>query len=300
MNLALIKTVITSKVGRGILLAKKHSPTAMVVGGTIGLVATVVLASKETLNLESIVDTAKADLDRVNDAVEKETYVELNGEKVLYNEELATQDKFRIYCKTAVALAKNYAPAIIVGSISVACILGGYHILNTRHVALVAAYNGLAESFTKYRNYIKKNYGADTDKNAILGVGKTLIEKEFDGGVVEEEVPTTDDDAPFSPYAAIFDESSNAWEKSSDYNFYFLKVQETHANDLLRSRGHIFLNEVYDMLGLPRTKAGQIVGWVKDTKVGDGFVDFGLPTVTNGERSFLLDFNVDGPIYDLI
>ena len=91
----------------------------------------------------------------------------------------------------------------------------------------------------------------------------------------------------------------------------FLRAQQQYANDKLIAQGHLFLNEVYDMLGLPRTKAGAIVGWVYDDNnaVGDNFVDFGIYDVhretardfVNGyERSILLDFNVDGVIYDLI
>ena len=91
----------------------------------------------------------------------------------------------------------------------------------------------------------------------------------------------------------------------------FLKHQMNHANELLKCRGHVFLNEVYDMIGIPRTKAGQIVGWIYDEKnpVGDNFIDFGIFDETkqksidfvNGyERTILLDFNVDGVIYDKI
>ena len=85
-------------------------------------------------------------------------------------------------------------------------------------------------------------------------------------------------------------------------------LQQTFFNDLLLSRGHLFLNEVYDQIGIDRTKAGQVVGWVV-SKDGDNFVDFGLfdgstqekrMFVNGHENSVLLDFNVDGVIYDKI
>ena len=87
----------------------------------------------------------------------------------------------------------------------------------------------------------------------------------------------------------------------------FLNGQQNFANDLLQARGHVFLNEVYDMLGIPRSQAGAVVGWVKE--FGDGYVDFGIfdgktsqaRSFVNGEeRNILLDFNVAGVIYDLI
>lgn len=120
-----------------------------------------------------------------------------------------------------------------------------------------------------------------------------------------------------SQYARFFDETSPYWTKDSEYNLFFLRAQQNHANELLRSRynrdegriGYLFLNEVYEMLGLPKTAAGQIVGWVyKENNIdGDNYVDFGIYNIdrnakfVNGfENSVLLDFNVDGPIIDKI
>ena len=88
------------------------------------------------------------------------------------------------------------------------------------------------------------------------------------------------------------------------------EVCETFANDLLKARGRLFLNEVYRMLGIDETKAGQVVGWVynPDNPTGDNFVDFGIYNMqrervrafVNGyEPNILLDFNVDGVIWDL-
>ena len=88
----------------------------------------------------------------------------------------------------------------------------------------------------------------------------------------------------------------------------FIKAQEHYANDLLRAKKRLFLNEVYEMLGLPRTKAGQIVGWVYDldNPKCDNYVDFGLFSDNLGysddadgfNPAILLDFNVDGNVWD--
>lgn len=110
-----------------------------------------------------------------------------------------------------------------------------------------------------------------------------------------------------SPYARFFDECSPEWSNDPEYNKMFLHSQQQFANEKLKSKGHLYLNEVYDMLGLPRSRSGAIVGWIYDpenNKAGDNFVDFGIYTVAdpkfvNGyERSVLLDFNVDGLIID--
>ena len=119
------------------------------------------------------------------------------------------------------------------------------------------------------------------------------------------------DPGEYSIYAKFFDDGCTGWTKDPEYNLMFLKDQQRYANDLLQSKGHLFLNEVYDMLGIPRTKAGQAVGWIYDEKnpVGDNFVDFGMYDMYNEkardfvngyERTILLDFNVDGNILDMI
>lgn len=109
-----------------------------------------------------------------------------------------------------------------------------------------------------------------------------------------------------SQYARYFDESSPCWDKNPEVNMMYLKMQQNYANSLLKAKGHLFLNEVYQSLGIPVTKVGQVVGWIydKDNPIGDNYVDFGIfteknaPSVNGFERSILLDFNVDGNILD--
>lgn len=149
---------------------------------------------------------------------------------------------------------------------------------------------------------------------------KIIITIEVDGEKVnvstetkesEKEVIADSDNScndSISDYARVFDYSCTGWSTSSECNLTFLKNQQSYCNELLRTRGHLFLNEVYDALGIPRTKAGQIVGWVYDENniASDNFVDFGLSeerckNFVNGyENTVLLDFNVDGNILDRI
>lgn len=112
-----------------------------------------------------------------------------------------------------------------------------------------------------------------------------------------------------SEYARLFDDSCQGWSKDPEYNLSFLRTQERWANEVLRNKGYLFLNDVYDMLGIKRTKIGQIVGWIYDEKnpIGDNYIDFGIDEEDNTEiadmddnRCILLDFNVDGNILDRI
>lgn len=112
-----------------------------------------------------------------------------------------------------------------------------------------------------------------------------------------------------SPYAQYFNETCIGWTKDPECNKFYLLRQQEYANEMLRRNGYLFLNEVYTMLGMPRTKAGQCVGWVYDTEcpIGDNYVDFGIfdqvhnQSFINGyKNSVLLNFNVDGNILDCI
>lgn len=129
--------------------------------------------------------------------------------------------------------------------------------------------------------------------------GDELINSKLHKSEKEKEVSV-------SQYARFFDDGSPAWTRDPECNLLFLKMQQDYATNLLRTKGYLFLNDVYDMLGIPRSKAGQIVGWVydKENPIGDNKVDFGLfdeynSKFVNGyKNSILLDFNVDGSIID--
>ena len=121
----------------------------------------------------------------------------------------------------------------------------------------------------------------------------------------------TEEKAEYQPsmYARFFDESSPSWVNDAEYNLMFLRQQELYANDLLKKRGHLFLNEVYDMLGISRTKAGAVVGWIYDENNtnGDNCVDFGIfdphnehnrAFVNGNTKTVLVDPNVDGNIVE--
>lgn len=127
--------------------------------------------------------------------------------------------------------------------------------------------------------------------------------------VIESKKEEKKETRGYSPYSRVFDSScSTTWTTNPEYNRMFLKDQERYANDMLKRKGYLFLNDVYQMLGMPETKAGQVVGWIYDEKYpnGDNFVDFGIDDIRNNEfingieNTVILDFNVDGNILELI
>lgn len=315
MKLQNIKQTITLTAGRGGLLVKKYSPEILITVGVVGVITSTVMACKATTKAETILNDAKENIEKIEQ-------VKNNDAVVTYTDKDYKKDIIIVKTQTATSLIKAYGPALTLGVVSIGCILGAHNIMRKRNLALVAAYKAVEESFMKYRKRVIEEYGSETDtmfKNGIKRkVTKDVDENGKETGTFSESI--TMDPNGISQYAKYFDESCSQWTNTPEYNLTFLKCQQNYANDQLKSRGHIFLNEVYDMLGIPRTQAGAVVGWVKGE--GDDFVDFGMfdasvsqyrsdhDNETIGEKrrdfvngylnSILLDFNVSGVIYDMI
>lgn len=289
---------------------KKHSPEILVVAGVVGGVASAVMACKATTKAGDIIEDTKSQLNIIHKGME-----EGNIRGVEYTKEDGTKDLTIVYTQTAVKFIKLYGPAVVLGTVSIVSILSGHNITRKRNLALAAAYTTIDNSFKQYRNRVIERFGEDLDRELKYDikakeVEETVVNEDGTESTVKTTVNVIDPNT-ISDYSRIFDECNTSWSKSPEHNLVFLKQQQNYANDLLKSRGHLFLNEVYDMLGFPRTQAGQIVGWVYDEKdpIGDNFVDFGIYNLdserarafVNGyERSILLDFNVDGNVWKLM
>lgn len=287
---------------------KKASPEILVVAGVAGIVTSAVMACKATTKAGTIKDELKEGMDQINEVA--------NNPKVQnYTEEDKRKDTVIVYTQAVMKYIKLYGPSVLLGVASIACIVCSHNILKKRNVALAAAYASIDRGFKEYRGRVIERFGKELDRELRYNIkAKEFEETTTDAKGKEKIAKTTVDVADpntYSEYARFFDDGCNGWTKDAEYNLMFLKNTQNTANDLLKSRGHLFLNEVYDMLGIPRSKAGQVVGWIydKDHPTGDNFVDFGMYNMNiekvrdfvNGyERTILLDFNVDGPIMDMI
>ena len=287
---------------------KKHSPEILMVAGIAGTIVGTVLACKATTKVSEIIEEKNKNVEDVHTCLEEKPKE--------YTEEDSKKDLTIIYAQTGVKLFKLYAPAIGVMALSFASIIAGHKVLKKRNVAIAAAYAAIDKGFKQYRKNVIEEFGEGVDQQMRFGLkSKEIKKKDKDGKTVKETEYYIDPDANplnnISEYARFFDASSENFAKDPEYNMMFLRRQQDYANEMLKARGHLFLNEVYDLLDIPRSKAGQVVGWVYDkngnTK-GDNYVDFGLYRNDQGTRRFvngleyniLLDFNVDGVIYDLI
>lgn len=304
----------TRSIGKMGLEVKKHSPEILVVTGVIGLVTSAVLACKSTLKAKAVLDKHKQDINTINDCksdadagiISKEDYTDTD-----YANDIKIAN-----VHTGLELVKLYAPAVGLGVLSVTAILSGHNITRKRNLALAAAYTAVDSSFKNYRNNVVERFGEELDKELRYNVkAKSIEETVTDEETGEEKIVKKTEEVPSinekSDYARYFDEWCTGWRRDSEYNLMFLKKQEAYANDKLKRQGYLFLNDVYDSLGIPKTRAGHCVGWVYDEKKpnGDNHVSFNIYNLhdeqkrdfVNGrEYSILLDFNVDGPIIDRV
>ena len=309
------KNAIVEKASRTFCKAglklKKHSPEILVVGGVVGLVTSGVMACKATTKLSAILDDSKEQIELFDKVAANPEMV--NEE---YTVEDAEKDKKIVKVQTAVKVAKLYAPSIAVGVVSIGAIFASNNIMRKRNVALGAAYATVDRAFKDYRNRVVDRFGEELDKELRYNlktkeIKETIEDENGKKKTVKRNIKYMDSPMP-SEFAVIYDDGCAGWTKDPEDNKFFLIQQQRYANERLKRRGYLSLNEVYELLGFPSTKAGQVVGWLYDCKdpnyKGDNFVDFGLYNVdyepnrdfVNGyERNIILDFNV-APIIDFM
>ncbi len=276
-----IPKALTKSAGRSALKLKKNSPHILFGLGVTGVIGGTVLACRATLKLERHINEFESEVEE--------------------NKEHATgQDMAYIYGKHTGKIVALYAPAVLVGGAGLICLTTSHVQLTKRNGALTVAYAGMLRAYDEYRGRVREEVGEEKEVELFHGVD---IEKAIINGKAVE-VKTVDVNK-LSQYTRIFDESNANYVKDAEINRVFIQCQQNYFNHLLQVRGHVFLNEVYQHLGFEHCRAGAIVGWAIN-KNGDNYIDFGLfeahsaRFINGDERAIVLDFNVDGVIFDLI
>lgn len=306
------KMKINQFIGKTKIKAKKYSPEMLMIIGIAGVITSTVMACKASTKVNDIKEEKNKKLEEV-----KSKY-NLPDSGTNTKEEITNEKKkeiTKVYVETGVEFVKLYGPSVALGVLSITSILTSNKIIKRRNVALAAAYKAVDSSFKEYRERVVERFGKELDRELKYGIRKETIETvttdEKGKEKKKKEIIDVIDGTEISEFAKFFDASCDPWEKNPEYNLSFLTMQQSIANDKLKRQGYLFLNEVYEMLDIPKTKAGQIVGWVYNEEVpnGDNYVDFGIYEIhrtanrnfVNGiEPVVLLDFNVDGDILDLM
>ena len=245
MKLKLVNNM-TRNFGKMRLKARKYTPEMLVIAGVAGVVVSAVMACKATLKLSEVTEEAKESIDKIHEATE---HPENLPEK--YTEEDSKKDLSIVYAQTGVKLVKLYAPAVVLGALSITAIATSNNILRKRNIALAAAYTAVDTSFKEYRGRVVERFGTDLDRELRYNIKKEEIEETVvDEKGKEKTVKKTVDVAnpnTYSDYAKFFQEGCNGWTKDPEHNLYFLKCVQAQANDRLKREGYLFLNDVYQI-----------------------------------------------------
>jgi len=311
-----LKANLMKTASRIALKTKKNSPEILVVAGVVGFVGTVILASKATLKVDAILEDHQDKVSRIKDFAE-------TAEPEVYSDKDLQKDLFITYTQTTVQFLKSYLPAATLGVVSIGCFLTAHKVLKSRNLALMMTYKALENRFSNYRKRVVEDYGQKIDNNYFNGIRTEEVTipayTDEDGKKHKASTELVEFmDEGNSKYAVVFcdegvDEDGNVygshmWSRTPGGNELFIKATEDLANHTLKRRGHVFLNEVYEWLGLPHTAAGALTGWVLGN--GDDYIDFNTYILNSQEEMWknghkkdfqiVLDFNVDGVVYDLL
>lgn len=303
-----IMNKLTRVINRTGLNLQKHSPEILIAAGVVGVVTSAVMACKATTKIDTILGEAKEKIDTIHEFSENP---EMQDK---YTAEDGKKDMALVYTQTGLKLVKLYGPSLLLGVASIGCILASNGIIHKRNAALAAAYTAVDNSFKDYRGRVIERFGKELDRELKYNIKTEEIEEvivDEDGKETVTKKTIEVANPNYSAYSIVFDDGNTGWDPDPELTKFFLVQQQNYANDRLKARGHLFLNEVYDMLGVDRTKAGAQVGWIynEEHPLGDNYVDFGMFDIhkpkacdfINGrERAIILDFNVDGVILNHI
>lgn len=286
------------------LTVRKHSPEILMVAGVIGTVAGAVMACKETLELENVLDECK------HEKMELEEQYAMCEE---YSEDALKKDQVKLTIKQAVKIVKLYAPSVIMEATSIGVIFASNDIMRKRNASMAAAYATLNSMYKRYRQNVIESYGEEVDKDMRFGVKhEKVTEIDEDGNKVKIDARIVDLDntaLAISDYSRFFQAGCKGFDASSGrYNLLYLKGIQAMFNNKLIADGYVMLNDVYRELGFDTIPEGWSIGWVYDEEnpIGDNYIDFGLyearnknqRAVNDWEPVILMDFNVDGNLYE--
>lgn len=292
---------MSRQVGKTTLATKRHSPILLFAIGTVGFAATVYMACKSTLKVDEVLKE------------HEETEAKIAHASTLDSDyaKKAAGELRLLKMQTAGKMLKLYAPPITVGILSVVALTGSHIILNKRNVGLAAVATGLEKAFEEYRRRVADEFGEEKEQEIRYAVQTREVDEQLSDGTMKKtqvKVRT----GLGTEYSFLFDQvNSSHWRREPTENVNFLFVQEKLANQRLKAKGFLFLNDVLKAIGLPETKAGNICGWTWDAHekgIGNGYISFGVMKNTedrierwvNGSATGVyLDFNCQGNILDV-
>lgn len=251
-----------SKMGR--FLTKNSAPILTCLGAT-GVVTTAVMAVKATPIALELIEEARTEI----------TTVETEDGSISLSEPskgiLSKQEIVKITWKC-------YIPAAIMGSVSIACIIGAHRIGSKRVAALGALYSVAETSLKEYQTKVAEVVGENKANKIKDEIAKDKIEQN----------PASNSEVMIigGGEHLCYEEITGRYFKSD-----IEKIKQTvnEFNSRLLTEMSLDLNELYYDLGLPSVKFGSEVGWQADNLVE---LDFSSHISDDGQPCVVLGFNM--------
>lgn len=286
----------------------EKSPEVLIGLGVGSFIGSTVVACKATLNASHVLERHEDRLKTIDDARE------LSKNELNYSKKEEVRDRFMSNALMVKEFAQLYGPSVILGTAGLVCIVKSRNIMKDRNLALISAYNLVSKGFELYRSRVREELGDDMDHHFKYGTAlgekvETIVGedgKKIKVKTVEQVLDGDPKKIEDAGYERVFDVRCSSWCNNDDYNLMFIKSKQDWFNLLLSRDGTVFLNDVYQELGFPKTKAGQMVGWSNkgNNLSRDGAIIFKIEKIRsdhygpNEASAFIIDFNVDGVIYD--
>ena len=256
-----------NKLIKGVQLSiKKNSPQILTGIGIAGMITTAVMAVRATPKALILIGERE-------DAWQQEH---------LGDEEKDYKDVPKI--ELAKAAWKCYIPAAVVGSVSVACLVGASSVNLRRNAALATAYSLSESALKEYQEKVIEEVGAKKETEIRDRIAKDHIDR---NPVSRNEVVLTE-----KGETLCYDMISGRYFKTDIEK---LRKAENDLNRQMRDEIYISLNEFYNAIGLDPIKIGDNIGW----NIDKGYIDlsFSSQLTEDGKPCLVLDYRV-GPNYD--
>lgn len=292
--------------------AHKHSPEILVGIGIVTAGAAVVMACKQTMKMDKILDDHKETIEKINELVADDTakYEDEKGEVKPYDEKCGKGDKIICYRNTTWRIIKNYALPFGLFILSMSCFVGSTAILKKRNAALATAFNGLLAATNAYRQRVADKIGKDAEEDLFLDRHSfEVTELREDGTEETKTIKTAPNVHPGEPFVFRFNRETSPvyWDKNPELCLSILKGVELYVERSVFSEfrsAPVTLPEVLRKLGMavPKDKNGlstkwQEAGWVAKKHGGSNkHCDFGLDKYKNNlpeDGEFILEMNCE-------
>lgn len=297
--------------GRTLLLVQAHSPEICIGAGITGFFGTIGATVHATNKTHDILEEKEELLAAVDEKMRSPLVVG-------YSREDYEKDVRIVKRSTRKKLIRAWIPVGTLGAASVISVLSGYRILNGRYAATAAAYKTLEAGYDRLRDNVKEKYGEEELRHLEAlspDEVKAISQKQAEArGKTGQKARRGGWEK--CGQVMVFDDYSEHWRRywTPDMALEYLRIKNNQLYDILKIRGHLFVNEIADMLGLPRTAEGQVEGYIdvpgtsperkRDILGLDRLTEEQLREILSTERNddirIPLYIEPDGIVFDLI